>query len=60
MKVSSVVRELTDPSSGELLGVQERPLGLVEITSVQPKFSIARMPEPFEVKRGDLVRFLGQ
>lgn len=59
MKVSSVVRELTDPESGALLGIEEAPLGLIEVTSVQPKFSIARMHEPFEVKRGDLVRFSG-
>jgi curli biogenesis system outer membrane secretion channel CsgG len=59
MKVSSIVRELTDPSSGELLGIEEQPLGMIEVTSVQPKFSVARMPEPFQAKRGDLVRFVG-
>jgi curli biogenesis system outer membrane secretion channel CsgG len=57
MKVSSVVRELIDPASGELLGVEEVSLGTIEVTSVQPRFSIARMPVPFQAKRGDLVRF---
>lgn len=57
LTVSTVVRELTDPASGALLGIEEAPLGVVEVTSVQPKFSIARMHQPFEAKRGDLVRF---
>jgi curli biogenesis system outer membrane secretion channel CsgG len=57
--VSTVVRELTDPSSGALLGVIEEALGDVQVVSVQEKFSIARMSTPFAAKRGDLVRAKG-
>ena len=60
LQVSSVVRELTDPDSGALLGIEELALGVIEVTSVQQKFSIARMREQFQVKRGDLVRFVGK
>ena len=59
LNVSTVVRELTDPESGALLGVEEVSLGQVQVTSVQPKFSIARMQGTFQAKRGDLVRFVG-
>src|SRR6202011_5055783 len=54
--VSTVVRELTDPASGALLGVIENPLGEIEIVNVQDRFSVARMTAPFQTKRGDLVR----
>jgi curli biogenesis system outer membrane secretion channel CsgG len=54
--VSTVVRELTDPASGALLGVIENPLGDIEIVNVQDRFSVARMSAPFQTKRGDLVR----
>jgi len=60
LNVSSVVRELTDPDSGALLGVEEVPLGRIQVTSVQAKFSIARMQGAFATKRGDLVRFVSQ
>jgi hypothetical protein len=54
--VSTVVRELTDPSTGELLWVEEVKLGEIQVESVQEKFSIARMRVPFQTKRGDLVK----
>jgi hypothetical protein len=54
--ISTVVRELTDPSTGELLWVEEVKLGEIQIESVQEKFSIARMKAPFQTKRGDLVK----
>lgn len=54
--VSTVTRELTDPATGEVLEVLEERLGEVEVTSVRPRFSVARMRAPFRTKRGDLVR----
>jgi curli biogenesis system outer membrane secretion channel CsgG len=57
--VSTVVRELTDPSTGELLGIEEAKLGEIELVNVQEKFSIARMRYPFQTKRGDLVKYIG-
>jgi curli biogenesis system outer membrane secretion channel CsgG len=54
--VSTVVKELTDPDSGGLLGVVEQKLGEVQVVSVEEKFSIAQMQTPFQTKRGDLVK----
>jgi curli biogenesis system outer membrane secretion channel CsgG len=54
--VSTVVRQITDPASGALLGVVEERLGDVEIVNVQEQYSVARMTTPFQTKRGDLVR----
>jgi curli biogenesis system outer membrane secretion channel CsgG len=56
LAVSALVRQLTDPGSGEVLGTMERPSGQVEIVEVQERFSVARMLAPFEAKRGDYVR----
>jgi len=58
--VSTVVKELTDPSSGELLGIEEAKLGEIEVTNVQEKYSIAQMRVPFQAKRGDLVKVVGR
>ena len=58
--VSTVVRELTDPASGALLGVIEERVGEVRIQSVEPGYSVARMTAPFATKRGDLVRPLAR
>jgi hypothetical protein len=57
--ISTVVRELTDPGTGELLGIEEVKLGEVEVVNIQEKFSIARMRSPFQTKRGDLVKYSG-
>ena len=54
--VSVVLRQLTDPDSGALLGIVEDRLGEIEIVSVQEKFGVARMVSPFQTKRGDLVK----
>lgn len=51
-----VARQLTDPSTGAVLGAIEAPVGEVAVVSVQPGFSVAQMGAPFETKRGDLVR----
>lgn len=58
--VTSVVRELTDPATGALLGVVEQPLGEVQVVTVQERFSIARMETSFPVKRGDIVKVPGR
>jgi len=58
--VSTVVRELTDPASGAVLGTEEAKLGEIEVVSVQEKFSIARMRTFFSAKRGDMVKYSGK
>jgi curli biogenesis system outer membrane secretion channel CsgG len=57
--VSTIVRELTDPESGALLGIEEVKLGELQVENVQEKFSIGRMQAPFQTKRGDLVKYSG-
>jgi curli biogenesis system outer membrane secretion channel CsgG len=58
--VTAVVRELTDPESGAVLGIVEDKRGEIEVVSVQEKFSIARMRTPFQAHRGDLVKLSGR
>lgn len=57
--VTAVVRELTDPDSGALLGIVEDKRGEIEVVSVQEKFSVAKTRTPFQAMRGDLVKVLG-
>ena len=57
--VTAVVRELTDPDSGALLGIVESKRGEIEVVSVQEKFSVAKTRTPFQAARGDLVKVLG-
>jgi curli biogenesis system outer membrane secretion channel CsgG len=59
LMVSTVVKELTDPSTGLPLGVIERRLGEIEIETVSEKFSVARAINKMEVERGDVVRIAG-
>ena len=54
--VSAITKQLTDPSSGVLLGVIEEKLGDIQIVTVQEQYSVARMAAPFQTKRGDLVK----
>ena len=54
--VATVVRELTDPDSGALLGIVEEQRGEIEVVSVQEKFSVAVMKAAFPATRGDLVK----
>jgi hypothetical protein len=54
--ISRVERKITDPDSGELLGVVERKLGQVQIAIVQERFSIALRGAGLEAQRGDIVR----
>jgi curli biogenesis system outer membrane secretion channel CsgG len=58
--VSTVIKQLTDPASGALLGVIEDKLGEIEIVGVQEQYSVARMVAPFQTTRGDLVRTAGR
>jgi curli biogenesis system outer membrane secretion channel CsgG len=57
--VTAVVRELTDPSSGAVLGIVEEKRGDIEVVNVQEKFSVAVMKTPFQTARGDLVKLTG-
>jgi len=57
--VTAVVRELTDPASGALLGIVEEKRGEIEVATVQEKFSVAVMKTPFQTARGDLVKLTG-
>jgi curli biogenesis system outer membrane secretion channel CsgG len=54
--VSRVERRITDPESGELLGVVEHKLGQVQIADVEDRFSIAVRRGGFDAQRGDIVR----
>jgi curli biogenesis system outer membrane secretion channel CsgG len=57
--VSTITKELTDPTTGEKLGVLERQLGEIEIQDVQEKFSMAKPITPMPLARGDVVRVIG-
>lgn len=57
--VTAVVRELTDPESGAVLGIVEDKRGEIEVVSVQEKFSIAKTRTRFQATRGDLVKVPG-
>jgi curli biogenesis system outer membrane secretion channel CsgG len=58
--VSTVERELIDPSTGVSLGRIEKELGQVRIEQVQGKYSIAkRLAGSFPIRRGDVVRAAG-
>ncbi|WP_337286323.1 CsgG/HfaB family protein [Candidatus Methylomirabilis sp.] len=58
--VTAVVRELTDPESGAILGIVEDRRGEIEVVSVQEKFSVAKPRTPFQATRGDLVKLSGR
>ncbi len=57
LTVSGVVKELTDPATGEVLAKVEDVKGQVVVEQVHPKYSVAKMSGYFPVQRGDLVRF---
>jgi hypothetical protein len=54
--IVTVERELTDPASGAVIAVIEKPLGQVRVTTLQDKYAVARMSAPFQTRRGDLVK----
>jgi curli biogenesis system outer membrane secretion channel CsgG len=55
--VTRVERRIVDPSTGEVLGVSEQPVGQVTVIEVQDRFSRARGTSPAVFRKGDLVRF---
>jgi len=48
--------ELTDPETGEILGVEETKAGTISVAEVQEKYSIARIERGKGFRRGDAVR----
>jgi hypothetical protein len=53
--VESVLRTITDPETGEVLGVRTARAGTVTVLEVQPKFAICRF-DGEKASRGDLIR----
>jgi curli biogenesis system outer membrane secretion channel CsgG len=54
--VYSKGEELTDPDTGELLGVEETKAGRVSVVEVNEKYSIAQIEAGGNFKRGDVLR----
>ena len=54
--ISRISKRITDPTSGELLGVIEDKLGVVTVSAVQPRFSVAVADGDFKAARGDIAR----
>jgi hypothetical protein len=54
--VYSKGEELTDPDTGELLGVEETRAGIVSVVEVREKYSIAAIEQGANFKRGDVLR----
>jgi hypothetical protein len=54
--VFAVGAELTDPDTGESLGVEEIPIGKVKIIAVDPKFSKAQVIEDLGVEKLQILR----
>jgi curli biogenesis system outer membrane secretion channel CsgG len=48
--------DLTDPNSGELLGVEETRAGAVSVVEVMEKYSIAKIEQGGGFKRADVLR----
>jgi curli biogenesis system outer membrane secretion channel CsgG len=54
--VNSRGEELTDPDTGELLGVEETPAGAISVVVVEEKYSVAKIDQGEDFKRGDVLR----
>lgn len=54
--VYSKGEDLTDPNSGELLGVEETKAGVVLVAEVKEKYSTANIIQGSGFKRGDVLR----
>ncbi len=55
-RVVSVGEELRDPDTGEVLATEEKPIGEIEVTRVEPKYAIGRiLSKKAEIKRLDRV-----
>ena len=49
-------KQLVDPDTQEVLGVEEIPIGKVKVVNVTPKFSQAEIIEDFGVAEGQILR----
>ena len=56
--VTRITRRIVDPSSGELLGVVEAPVGRVTVTEVDDRFSKGQSAGPSPPIRGDVARYV--
>jgi curli biogenesis system outer membrane secretion channel CsgG len=56
--VTSVVRELTDPDTGQIRAVIENKVGQFQIEKVEDKYSVGRMVTGEAPKRGDVVKYM--
>ena len=56
LEIFVVVKEITDPETGAVLGVEEHRLGMLQIESVKPRYSIAKIQQGPAPKTGDIVR----
>ena len=56
LRVFVVLKEVTDPGTGAVLGVIEAPQGEIQIDVVQEQFSTARLISGSLPKRGDILR----
>jgi len=54
--VYSKGEELTDPDTGEILGVEETRAGTISVVEVKDKYSIVKIEEGENFKRGDIIR----
>jgi hypothetical protein len=54
--VYTVDEELVDPDTGELLGAEEEKIGTVEIFQVKEKYSMAKILNGKDFKRGNIIR----
>ncbi len=55
--IERVTKTLTDPATGEILGIRKKELGVITVMDVQEKLAIGPFKgfEPVTPKRGDLV-----
>ena len=56
LEIFVVTKEVKDPDTGEVLGVEEHRLGALKIESARPRFSIGTLQEGPTPKAGDIVR----
>ena len=52
-------RSITDPSTGALLGNEQRTIGDLVIESVHDRYAVGRLIAPAALERGDIVHLLG-
>lgn len=55
-KIFATGEEMTDPDTGEVLGVEEIEIGKAKIISVLPKFSKGEVTENFGIEKGAVLR----